>query len=453
MSTRPVNGPGDRPQDGRPGDTPGRGADDGSDDPRGRGGWHGPGDWHVSDRLAARYTGGSITESGAWSVEKHVESCGPCAARVSAAARAGAAGPVLGQVRAALLAEVLADAPEDSRAPGRAHDRRGRRATERLTGRVTDLVRNRLTGRTRSGEAGPGRSREAGTGPNRGVDPARSREAGATRNREASPGRSQEAGATRNREASPGAGPDRGVGPAPNPEADPGRNRRLRGRAVDPGAVRKRHGVALPLPVARLIWAAGPALRGSWAVGVLLVAFGALLLAHGTGLAGDARPLLLAVAPALPPLGVALSYGAAGDPLHEITAATPAGGLRLLLTRTAAVLLLSLPLLTAAGALLPAASGVPGAAAWLLPGLALTTGSLALGSFIGCRRAASLLAGGWLAVAFLPPLLSAPGRTGGLPLPLHATGPAAQAGWTLAALLCAALVVMRRASFDRMEKL
>ncbi|OKH95184.1 hypothetical protein AB852_09615 [Streptomyces uncialis] len=312
-----------------------------------------------------------MTESGAWSVEKHVESCGPCAARVSAAARAGAAGPVLGQVRAALLAEVLADAPEDSRAPGRANDRRGRRATERLTGRVTDLVRNR----------------------------------------------------------------------------------RLRGRAADPGAVRARHGVALPLPVARLLWAAGPALRGSWAVGVLLVAFGALLLAHGTGLAGDARPLLLAVAPALPPLGVALSYGAGSDPLHEITAATPAGGLRLLLTRTAAVLLLSLPLLTAAGALLPAASGVPGAAAWLLPGLALTTGSLALGSFIGCRRAASLLAGGWLAAAFLPPLLSAPGRTGGLPLPLHATGPAAQAGWTLAALLCAALVVMRRASFDRMEKL
>ncbi|MYY09339.1 hypothetical protein GT204_10555 [Streptomyces sp. SID4919] len=194
-------------------------------------------------------------------------------------------------------------------------------------------------------------------------------------------------------------------------------------------------------------------MRGSWAVGVLLVAFGALLLAHGTGLAGGARPLLLAVAPALPPLGVALSYGAASDPLHEITAATPAGGLRLLLTRTAAVLLLSLPLLTAAGTLLPAASGVPGAAAWLLPGLALTTGSLALGSFIGCRRAASLLAGGWLAVAFLPPLLSAPGRTGGLPLPLHATGSAAQAGWTLAALLCAALVVMRRASFDRMEKL
>lgn len=415
MSTRPVNGPGDRPRDERPGDTSSRGADGGSDDPRGRGGWNGPGDWHVGDRLAARYTGGAITESDAWSVEKHVESCGPCAARVSAAARAGAAGPVLGQVRAALLAEVLADAPEDSRTPGRGNDRRA----GRLTAQLTDRARDRLTGRTRSREADPGPNREADAARNRGADP----------------------------------GWSRGMGPARNPGAGPGRKRRLRDREAGPGPVSTGRGVRLPLPVARLLWAAGPALRGSWAVGVLLVAFGALLLAHGTGLAGDARPLLLAVAPALPPLGVALSYGAASDPLHEITAATPAGGLRLLLTRTAAVLLLSLPLMTAAGALLPAASGVPGAAAWLLPGLALTTGALALGSFIGCRRAASLLAGGWLAVAFLPPLLSAPGRTGGLPLPLHATGAAAQAGWTLAALLCAALVVMRRASFDRMEKL
>ncbi|KOX33686.1 MULTISPECIES: hypothetical protein [unclassified Streptomyces] len=272
--------------------------------------------WHVTGALAARYAAGTAPETDAWSLEKHVESCAACASRVSAAVRAGAAGPVLASVRAELLTAI---APEE---------------------------------------------------------------------------------------------------PVPGPL----------GRW------------------ARLWWSAGPALRGPWLAAVALVVGGAFGLAHGAGVQG-ARSWLLAVSPVLPLAGVAVSYGRHADPLHEITAATPSGGLRLLLTRTAAVLAVCVPLLTACGALLPAAAGSPGAAAWLLPGLALTLAALALGSFAGCRAAAATLGGGWL-LAVARPLSGAPDAAGVAP---YVTGPAAQGAWAAAALACAALLALRRRSFDHLE--
>ncbi|MEU7071483.1 zf-HC2 domain-containing protein [Streptomyces narbonensis] len=283
--------------------------------------------WHVTDALALRYAEGAAAETDAWSLEKHVESCSPCAGRVSAAVRAGAAGPALAAVRAELLASV-------------------------------------------------------------------------------------------------------GHRPAP---AAPAPARHPLGRS------------------ARIWWAAGPALRGSWVVAVALVLGGAFALAYGAGFQG-ARSWLLAASPVLPLGGVAVSYGRHADPLYEITAATPSGGLRLLLTRTAAVLAVCVPLLTAGGALLPPVAGFPGAAAWLLPGLALTLATLALGSFVGCRAAAATLAGGWL-LAVTGPLLGQPGAgTGGAAvLTRYFSGPVAQGSWAAAALACAALLVLRRRSFDHLE--
>lgn len=286
-------------------------------------------DWHVTDALALRYAEGSAPETDAWSLEKHVESCSPCAGRVSAAVRAGAAGPALAAVRAELLTA---------------------------------------------------------------------------------------------------------VGHRP---------------AVAPAAT------ASPLGRgARLWWAAGPALRGSWVVAVALVLGGAFALAYGAGFQG-ARSMLLALSPVLPLGGVAVSYGRHADPLYEITAATPSGGLRLLLTRTAAVLAVCVPLLTLGGALLPPVAGFPGVAAWLLPGLALTLATLALGSFVGCRAAAATLAGGWLlAVAgplLGPPDVGAAGTAGADALALYFSGPVAQGSWAAAAVACAALLVLRRRSFDHLE--
>ncbi|MEV6248413.1 zf-HC2 domain-containing protein [Streptomyces sp. NPDC051742] len=301
--------------------------------------------------MALRYAEGSAPETDAWSLEKHVESCTACAARVSAAVRASAAGPVLAAVRAELLTS-LGHRPAPAPAPVP-------------------------------------------------VSPVSA--------------------------------------PAPVP--------------VSPVSVPASVPVSAGSPLgrwARLWWAVGPALRGSWAVAVVLVVGGAFGLAHGAGFQG-AGSLLLAISPILPLAGVAVSYGRHADPLYEITAATPSGGLRLLLTRTAAVLAGCVPLLTAGAALLPRVAGFPGAAAWLLPGLALTLAALALGSFVGCRAAAATLGGGWL-LAVTGPLLAGPEAGAGAgALAPYFSGSAAQGGWAAAALACAALLVLRRRSFDHLE--
>ncbi|MFG3011091.1 zf-HC2 domain-containing protein [Streptomyces cinerochromogenes] len=202
--------------------------------------------------------------------------------------------------------------------------------------------------------------------------------------------------------------------------------------------------------LARLLWAAGPAVRGAWLPAVLTVAVAALALSYLAGFAG-ARALLLVVAPVVPVAGVALSYGPHADPLHEVAAATPGGGLRLALTRTVAVLAVSVPLLTLAGLLLPA-SGAPAAAAWLLPGLTLALASLALASFVGCRVAAGVTGGGWLC-AVLSPVVVAPGAavTARLSEQLSRCldGTATQAAWAAAAAVSAALLALRSPAYDR----
>ncbi|WP_426366109.1 zf-HC2 domain-containing protein [Streptomyces sp. E-08] len=344
--------------------------------------------WHVSGTLAHRYAAGAAPETDAWSLEKHVESCAACAALVSAAVRASTAGPALAAVRADLLTS-LGHAPAGT-----------------------------ATTRTRAEPGGviPPRGIHAepdvpGTYPEADVTGARV-EVDVT-------GAHPEAGFT-------GTRPEAVSGTSPGSSAAGG----PAGRWV------------------RVWWAAGPALRGSWVVAVVLVVGGAFTLAHGAGFRG-ARGWLLAVSPLLPLAGVAVSYGRHADPLHEITAATPSGGLRLLLTRTAAVLAVCVPLLTAGGALLPPVAGFPGAAAWLLPGLALTLAALALGSFVGCRAAAATLGGGWL-LAVAGPLLGPQGQ-GAAGVARYFAGPAVQGAWAAAALVCAALLALRRRSFDHLE--
>ncbi|MFF1919568.1 hypothetical protein ACFVW8_03205 [Streptomyces sp. NPDC058221] len=294
--------------------------------------------WHVGNELAGRYAAGTAAETDAWSLEKHVESCARCAARVSASVRErGGAVPLLEGVRTAVLAAVAAEP-----------------------------VRGPVRGRGRTLMRWPG--------------------------------------------------------PA--------------GR------------------IGRVLWAAGPALRGAWAAALVLVALGAVVLAYGGGLGSTARPLLLVVAPVLPLAGVGVSYGRSGDPMHEITTTAPGGGLRLLLIRTAAVLAVAVPVLTLAWAVLPASAGGPGAVAWLLPGLAMTLAALALGSYLGCRTGASTVAACWAAAVLVPAVGT---RTSGFGEPLAAAaryfaGPAAQSVWAAAAVFCAGLLALRRRSFDHLEK-
>ncbi|POX64952.1 hypothetical protein C3492_04250 [Streptomyces sp. Ru62] len=374
--------------------------------------------WHVPDDQVTRFAEGSLPDPDAWSLEKHVEDCARCASRVSAAVAGTAAGPVLAAVRAAVLESAPGAVGAKGMLPG------GAAALQPAPGAVV--------------------AAEPATGRASGLESARAAMAPAPEE--------------------PALGP---AAMTPTPEAvvatEPATGR-ASGLETARAATAPGPGTAVPArpsvgggggrPVvsrlARLLWAAGPAVRGAWLPAVLGVALAAPALSYGAGFPG-ARALLLAIAPVVPVAGVALSYGPHADPLHEVTAATPGGGLRLALTRTVAVLAVSLPLLTLTGLLLPA-SGAPAAAAWLLPGLALALASLALASLIGCRAAAGVTGGGWLC-AVLAPVAVAPGGAATLRLAEQLSrcldGVAAQSAWAAAAVLSATLLTARRPAYDR----
>ncbi|MFE6852450.1 zf-HC2 domain-containing protein [Streptomyces sp. NPDC057674] len=404
--------------------------------------------WHVSDALARRYAEGSAAETDAWSLEKHVEACAGCAGRVSAAVRAGTAGPVLASVRAELLASLgPGRAPADARA---AHPA----SSDLRTPPAATRLGRRFARGASGGSGGSGASTASGTSAASGASsttgpsgtPSRPGASGASgpSGTPGGPGTSAASAPSSRRRSTAAAL----LGRRPEPPVSAGRRPSPGARTASVAAAPR-----TPTPLgrwARLWWAVGPALRGSWVVAVLLVVGGAFGLAHGAGVQ-EARGLLLALSPVLPLAGVAVSYGRHADPMYEITTATPSGGLRLLLTRTAAVLAVCVPLLTAGGALLPPVAGFPGAAAWLLPGLALTLATLALGSFVGCRAAAATLGGGWLLAVTGPLLGPADTAASATTLAPYFSGPAAQGGWAAAAVACAALLALRRRSFDHLE--
>jgi len=142
---------------------------------------------------------------------------------------------------------------------------------------------------------------------------------------------------------------------------------------------------------ARLL-AATPVLRLSWfaAVGLTLaLAAGAAHLARAM-----AAPIpFLAVAPLLPLVGVAISFGPGVDPTYELALVAPMHTFRLLLVRCAAVLTTTTVLTAAASLALPAYGLV--VLAWLLPALLLMLVCLALTPRWGPVRAAIAVGLGW----------------------------------------------------------
>ncbi|MFE7560147.1 zf-HC2 domain-containing protein [Kitasatospora sp. NPDC057500] len=172
-----------------------------------------------------------------------------------------------------------------------------------------------------------------------------------------------------------------------------------------------------------------------WLATLLAVTLLALLLDLAGPATGSGQvPLLLLLAPVLPVGGVALSWSPALDPAHELTAATPRAGLALVLRRTVAVLAVVIPALFAAGW----ATGLT-AAQWLLPCLAFTTATLALGGLVGTARAALALALAWAAAVVVPAL--AADRT---PVVLRTE---ALPAWGLLLALGAAVVAARRGAY------
>ena len=163
----------------------------------------------------------------------------------------------------------------------------------------------------------------------------------------------------------------------------------------------------------------------------LLTAVGLLAVACAAQRLGSPQdPLVLLVSPLVPLLPVAAAWSRGNDPAWEIVSSTPRAGLGLLLRRTLAVLLVLMPALALAGGL----TGVP-PVAWLLPCLAFTAGSLALGGLVGVARAAAALAAVWSAGVIVPTLV-----TRQVPAVLE---PGARALWAAAVAVLCAVVLLR----------
>lgn len=193
---------------------------------------------------------------------------------------------------------------------------------------------------------------------------------------------------------------------------------------------------------ARLL-AATPGLRLPFVMGAALVLSFAVL-AGGAGRDLTAIGALLLVAPMLPVAGVALTYGPWADPAYEITKPTPLPAFRLLLVRSAVVLVVT----TIFGA--AAAMAVPGAdwrvMGWLLPSLALTASTLALSTWLPLHTAAAALSGLWVAATLIGLRVVAAGARPRLSLMVEVAvfRPSGQVACAAIAFAAAAVAVRRR---------
>ncbi|EXG80645.1 hypothetical protein [Cryptosporangium arvum] len=148
--------------------------------------------------------------------------------------------------------------------------------------------------------------------------------------------------------------------------------------------------------------------------------------------------LVLLLAPVAPLPGVAASWSRRFDPVWELIVTTPSAGLAMVLRRTLAVLVVVLPVLLVAGL-----STGTSLALTLLPCLAFTAGTLALGAFVGVRPAAIGLGLAWSGAVLLPSLASESLS------PL--LRPGSTALWAVAAVAFAALVPLVATHFRRLR--
>lgn len=197
-------------------------------------------------------------------------------------------------------------------------------------------------------------------------------------------------------------------------------------------------GARVPEPTARLV-AATPVLRVAWLAAVTVVVLFAASAGSESWGADDRTVILLAVAPLVPVVSVALAYGPHIDRAYEVTLAAPLSGLRLVLLPTAAVLTGSFAV-SAVGALV-----APGPAllrlAWLGPSIATTACTLVVGSRLGMRRAASIVGTVWLFVVVVAARLADDAVA-----PFRFVG---QVAWAVVALVAIGLLIADRRRLDR----
>jgi hypothetical protein len=192
----------------------------------------------------------------------------------------------------------------------------------------------------------------------------------------------------------------------------------------------------VPGHTARLL-AATPSLHPSWILAIVATLGFAVLAAHSFS-AGDLPFLILA--PLVPVVGIASVYAHPADPTWEIGAASPTGGFRLTMIRTAAVLSVSVVVAGLASFGLPELGWT--AAAWLLPSLGLTALTLALSA----SPASTMAVAGGVGLAWAVAVAVA-GRLAADPL--AAFGPGGQILLAAIAVVSCVAVVGRRESYER----
>ncbi|MGI5211775.1 hypothetical protein [Plantactinospora sp. CA-290183] len=200
-----------------------------------------------------------------------------------------------------------------------------------------------------------------------------------------------------------------------------------RGRAAGPAPAPRRR-----LPVALHRWAAWHLVP--WLVMTVAVLGCAVLLQV---LTPGLPSLVTLLAPVAPLPGVAVAWSRRHDPAWELIAGTPSAGLAMLLRRTAAVLVVVVPALALANTRTGGSLALT-----LLPCLAFTAATIALGAFIGVRVAAVGLGLVWMLVAVAPAVVTAD-----LPAVLQ---PASSGGWALLALALAGFAATRADNFRRL---
>jgi Putative zinc-finger len=178
-------------------------------------------------------------------------------------------------------------------------------------------------------------------------------------------------------------------------------------------------------------WAAPAMLPRLVATVLMILAALGLDLVDSTG---RFPSLVLLLAPVVPLLPVAAAWSHGLDPAYELVVASPRAGLELVLRRTAAALLVVIPVLAVAGALAGASP-----ASWLLPCLAFTAGALALGEVIGLYRAATGLALAWAVIVVAPSLIRA--------RPPVLLEPAFWPGWAASVAVVVVVMVVRRGAY------
>lgn len=153
--------------------------------------------------------------------------------------------------------------------------------------------------------------------------------------------------------------------------------------------VARRLGLSEPNAV---LLAATASLRTAW-WSSSFVAIGFAVLAARIASDDDGIWAFLLVAPLVPVIGVGMAYGPSEDPLDTLLVATPYGRTRLILWRTVAVIVSTLPFAFLVGLGLPGPLWI--AAAWLGPALMLIPIVMALGTFVGPSNAAAVIALAW----------------------------------------------------------